>query len=876
MAVMRTLVVLALGALATSIPILAEHEVAGVTACSAPAESVCGPATASARVAASRANASAAQDPSADEAALGLDRPTRRLIQRGLRNEGFDPGAPDGLFGPRTRAVIRRWQTAEGHPTTGYLDRTQADDLRAAAAPPYVVPERPGADSSPAVELSPTPAPAAVNCEEWNTEPFFESATASVVTACLAAGVDVAARDDDRITPLHWAAWSSRDPAVIKALLTAGADLEARNDNSRTPLHNAAANSNPAVLQVLLDAGGSAETRTTNGLTFLHYAAQLNDNPAVIEALLAAGADLEARDDGGFTPLHRAAWTNENPAVLESLLVAGADVGAPNDSGSAPIQNAAFSNGNPAVLEALLAAGADRNAQSRDGRTLLHLAAQNNENPVVIEFLLAAGADIEAQDRGGRTPLQWAASDNENLGVIEALLAAGADSEVLDGLDRALIHHAAENENPAVVEALLAGGADPMARDSSGYIRSRTPLHRAAQSNENPAVVEALLAGGADPMARDSSGYTPLHGAAQSNENPAVVEALLAAGADLMARDSRGQTPLHWAARNNENPAVVEALLAAGADLETRNRRGETPLHHAAHGIRRVPQVPKINRLVEAGASLDARDEDGNTPLHLAAQYVDFSFDMEARARNGDPLPRDSDRFQELLDDGRFPHGGDRIEALLDVGADPTAQNAEGRTPWDLADENDYLRGSDAYWRLNDARFNPPRQDSRRPPATQPARPQAVAGWSRCGLHPRPARRPGRSEFINQTSDNSVHELPDGDRPIVGSGIDETGVGVQRDRRLHNVPNRAGDGHRARFRHPRHTHRQPRSPHGSVQSVGPCAVVRGWDVALSPISARYVNHTSIRHVLLAILPKLGSRDQPRTVAARPSYARGNA
>ena len=47
--------------------------------------------------------ATAAQDSSAVEAELGLDRPTRRLIQQGLRNEGFDPGVPDGLFGPRAR-----------------------------------------------------------------------------------------------------------------------------------------------------------------------------------------------------------------------------------------------------------------------------------------------------------------------------------------------------------------------------------------------------------------------------------------------------------------------------------------------------------------------------------------------------------------------------------------------------------------------------------------------------------------------------------------------------------------------------------------------------------------------------------------------------
>ena len=83
--------------------------------------------------------ATAAQDPSAVEAALSLDGPTRRLIQQGLRNEGFDPGVPDGLFGPRTRAAIRAWQAAGEHAETGYLDGVQAAALRAAGSPPAAV-----------------------------------------------------------------------------------------------------------------------------------------------------------------------------------------------------------------------------------------------------------------------------------------------------------------------------------------------------------------------------------------------------------------------------------------------------------------------------------------------------------------------------------------------------------------------------------------------------------------------------------------------------------------------------------------------------------------------------------------------------------------
>ena len=58
---------------------------------------------------------------------LDLDRSTRRLIQQGLRNQGFDPGTPDGLFGPRTRAAIRDWQQSRGAWPTGYLNGAEAE-----------------------------------------------------------------------------------------------------------------------------------------------------------------------------------------------------------------------------------------------------------------------------------------------------------------------------------------------------------------------------------------------------------------------------------------------------------------------------------------------------------------------------------------------------------------------------------------------------------------------------------------------------------------------------------------------------------------------------------------------------------------------------
>ncbi len=100
--------------------------------------------------------ATAPQGPAAGEATLALDRPARRLIQQGLRNAGYDPGTPDGLFGPQTRAAIRDWQQSRGASPTGYLNSADAELLRTAAARPAAAPEAP-----PPLEVIPAVAPTA-------------------------------------------------------------------------------------------------------------------------------------------------------------------------------------------------------------------------------------------------------------------------------------------------------------------------------------------------------------------------------------------------------------------------------------------------------------------------------------------------------------------------------------------------------------------------------------------------------------------------------------------------------------------------------------------------------------------------------------------
>ena len=45
------------------------------------------------------------------------------------------------------------------------------------------------------------------------------------------------------------------------------------------------------------------------------------------------------------------------------------------------------------------------------------------------------------------------------------------------------------------------------------------------------------------------------------------------------------------------------------------------------------------------------------------------------------------------------------ITALLKLGADPKAKDSSGKTALDYAKENEKLKNTDAFWKLNDASF---------------------------------------------------------------------------------------------------------------------------------------------------------------------------
>jgi ankyrin repeat protein len=81
------------------------------------------------------------------------------------------------------------------------------------------------------------------------------------------------ARDKDRSTPLHCAAWKGHYE-VVKLLLEAGADANAQNSNDHwgtTPLHAAAHANQAQIAELLIEHGADVNARDSNGKTPIHH-----------------------------------------------------------------------------------------------------------------------------------------------------------------------------------------------------------------------------------------------------------------------------------------------------------------------------------------------------------------------------------------------------------------------------------------------------------------------------------------------------------------------------------------------------------------------------------------------------------------------------
>ena len=456
-----------------------------------------------------------------------------------------------------------------------------------------------------------------------------------------------------------------RIPALGLLLALLLASLAAAGSDSR--IVEAVKSGDHAAIRALLKEHTDVNSPQADGTTALIWAAQRDDAEAV-DLLIRAGANGNAKNDYGITALS-VACSNRNAAIVEKLLNAGADANASLPTGETVLMTCARTGALDAV-KLLLAHGANVNAkENKRGQTALMWAVAEKHLEVA-PALIEHGADIHARTKGGFTPLLFAARTG-NLEFAKILLGAGADVNESTPDDGSALVVASAGGYEALAMYLLDHGANPNASDAYGV----TPLHLTAQRGlanlsaivysssrlpppnlsplelylhrlpppDMPELAKVLLAHGANPNARITKDYgagrKPTRGFAQMTLVGATPFFLAAAAADV---------------------GLMRIFSAAGADPLLEANGGTTPLMVAA-GMGRVQDflegeeksvLEAVKLAVELGADVNAANIRGQTALHAAA-YT----------------------------------GADTIiQFLADKGANVSAKDSIGETPWSIAE----------------------------------------------------------------------------------------------------------------------------------------------------------------------------------------------
>jgi palmitoyltransferase len=208
-------------------------------------------------------------------------------------------------------------------------------------------------------------------------------------------------RDEDNVTPLHWAAIKGQD-AACTYLIEQGAEVNAVGGKElATPLHWVARNGLVTTIDLLIQHGADPRLLDAQGHNCLHSVAHSGKYLALLYVVCRPEIAIDEPDSLGYTPLHYAVyWRDEVSTHI--LLKLGANPNVVGHDGLTPLHWAAF-KGSKKCIKGLLEAGADIRAKDKNRCTAEEIASEFRNRDkwnVVVEEL-----GIKADGSRVRRPL---------------------------------------------------------------------------------------------------------------------------------------------------------------------------------------------------------------------------------------------------------------------------------------------------------------------------------------------------------------------------------------------------------------------------------------------------------------------------------------
>jgi ankyrin repeat protein len=267
---------------------------------------------------------------------------------------------------------------------------------------------------------------------------------------------------------------------VLKALIAAKADVSARDNERCTPLMFAADDNHVEAIKLLLDAGANLNDTDCCFKTALIWAA-LADAKETYETLLAAGADIDFVPEKSCTPALLASVGRGKTEWVKRLINDGADVNLVIEPFKKCILGVAEVMGaSEEMMSILRSAGAKTWREIMVDRHEIALAASAGDLDLVIQLL-------DASTRDQKEIALFVAIESGFRPVIQHLLHHGVHPRCIQNYSLPAIE-AARAGNLDILKDLLDAGAT-----SDDAIEGFSPI-KAAAKNKHREVVSYLLA----------------------------------------------------------------------------------------------------------------------------------------------------------------------------------------------------------------------------------------------------------------------------------------------------------------------------------------------------------------------------------------------
>ena len=280
----------------------------------------------------------------------------------------------------------------------------------------------------------------------------------------------------------------------------------------------------------------------------------------------------------------------------------------------------------------------------------LHAAVRSNDEKLVSSCLASDMCNIEYRTQKDLWTSLIRASHDGHEQIVKLLLEANADTNAASSLCRTPLHVAAYANHAAIVSLLVTAGADAELKD----ISDRTPLDYAKNYGEETEIAKALAQAEQGNMRKD-----------RIRRHQRKVFAAVEMAAEMRSQVTGRQAALRrLVASNNmwEGEAAQvqgEAAMEQIVDGTLESSRSGNPREGAALFASAFGKLKALKALLSSDSDTVVHGiEDkvgGNTPLHWAVLHKQL----------------------------------ESVELLVGAGADPTRRNREGRSPLEIArDEN--------------------------------------------------------------------------------------------------------------------------------------------------------------------------------------------